>query len=93
MTLVKQFQRGRGRPQKEKEPAEESRMAGEYSGKGSVPDMETGFCLGSVGNGASLGEGSEGWPGPPERVKDKQSMHSKGEDNLGKNEEEQLNQT
>ncbi len=51
--------------------------------------METGCCLGSEGNGVSVGEGSEGGPGPLERGKDKQSMPNKGRDNMGKDEEEQ----
>jgi hypothetical protein len=38
----------------------------------------------------SLGEGG---PGPPERGKDKQSMPSKGRDNMEKDEEEQSNRT
>jgi hypothetical protein len=54
-----------------------------------MPDMETGCCLGSEGNGVSVGEGSEGGPGPPERGKDKQLMPNKGRDNMGKDEEEQ----
>jgi hypothetical protein len=29
-----------------------------------VPDMETGCCLGSEGNGVSMGGGGEGWPSP-----------------------------
>jgi hypothetical protein len=36
-----------------------------------VPKMKTGCCLGSEGNGVSVGEGSEGGPRPPERGKDK----------------------
>jgi hypothetical protein len=58
-----------------------------------VPDMRTGCCLGSEGNGVSVEEGSEGGPGQPERGKDKQSMPNKGRDNMGKDEEEQSSQT
>jgi hypothetical protein len=54
---------------------------------GSVPDMETGYCLGLEGNRVSMGEGGEGGPGPPERGKDKQSSLSKGRDNMGEDEE------
>jgi hypothetical protein len=43
-----------------------------------VPDMETGCCLGSEGNGVSLGEGNGVGPELLERGKDKQSMPSKG---------------
>jgi hypothetical protein len=56
-----------------------------------VPSMETGCCLGSEGNGVSMGGVSEGGPRPPERGKDKQSMPSKGGDNMEKEEEEQSN--
>jgi hypothetical protein len=31
-----------------------------------VPDEETGCCLGSEGNGVSVGMGGWGGPGPPE---------------------------
>ncbi len=53
-----------------------------------MTDKETGCCLGSEGNEVSVGEGSEGVPGPPERGKDKHSMPNKGKDNMGKDEEE-----
>jgi hypothetical protein len=49
----------------------------------SVPDMEMGGCLGSEGNGVSVGKGGESGPGPPERGKDKQSVPNKGRDNMG----------
>jgi hypothetical protein len=55
--------------------------------------METGCCLGSEGNGVSLGKGGEGEPGPSERGKVKQSIPSKGGDNMEKDEEERSNQT
>ncbi len=58
-----------------------------------MPDVETGCCLGSEGNGVSLGEGSEGGPGPPGGRKDKQSVLNKGRDNMGKDEEDQSSQT
>jgi hypothetical protein len=54
-----------------------------------VPDVEAGCCLGSEGNGVSMGEGGKDGPGPPERGKDKQSMPNKGRDNMGKDEEDQ----
>ncbi len=56
-----------------------------------VPNMETGCCLGSKGNGVSLEERGKGGPGPPERGKDKQS--NKVRDNMGKDEEEQSSRT
>ncbi len=49
-----------------------------------VPDVEASCCLGSEVNGVSVGEGGEGWPGPPERGKDYQSMPNKSRDNMGK---------
>ncbi len=52
-------------------------------------DKGTGCSLGSEGNEVSVGEGSEGGPGPPERGKDKQSIPNKGRDNMGKDKEEQ----
>ncbi len=77
------------------DPAEESRVVEKCSdpGKGSVPDMDVGYCLGSEENGVSVGEGSEGGPGPPERGNDKQSMPNKGRDNMEKDEEEQSSRT
>ncbi len=54
-----------------------------------MPDVEVGCCLGSEGNGISVGEGGKGRPGPPERGKDKQSMPNKGRDNMGKDEDNQ----
>jgi hypothetical protein len=56
---------------------------------GTVPDGEVGCCLGSEGNGISVGEGGMGRTGPPERGKDKQSMPNKGRDNMGKDEDNQ----
>ncbi len=58
-----------------------------------VPDKETGCCLGSEGNGLSVGEGGEGGPGPPERGKDKQLVLNKGRDNMGRDDEDQPRQT
>jgi hypothetical protein len=57
--------------------------------------METGCCLGSEGEKkwGQFGGREWGGPGPPERGKDKQSMPSKARDNMGKDEEEQSNQT
>jgi hypothetical protein len=45
--------RGRGQPRKERDPEEEGRIAGKCSdpGKGSVPNMGVGYCLGSEKNG------------------------------------------
>ncbi len=54
-----------------------------------MPDEETGCCLGSEGNGVSVGKGGRGGPGPPERGKDKQSVPNKGRDSMGKDEEDQ----
>jgi hypothetical protein len=45
----------------------------------SVPDVESGCCLGSKGNGVSVGEGVGGGPSPPERGKGKQSVPYKGQ--------------
>jgi hypothetical protein len=50
-------------------------------------------CLGSEGNGVSVGEGGEGGPSLPERGKDKQSVPIKGRDNMGKDEEDQQSRT
>jgi hypothetical protein len=58
-----------------------------------VPDVEMGCCLGSEGNGVSVGEGGKGGPGPPERGNDKQSVPNKGRDNMGKDEEDQPKRT
>ncbi len=55
-----------------------------------VPDVESGFCLGSEGNGVSMGEGGKGEPGPPEEGIDKQLMTNKGRNNMGK--ERRINQ-
>ncbi len=49
--------------------------------------VEAGYCLESEGNGVSLGEGGEGGPGPPVGRKDKQSVLSRGRDNMAKDEE------
>jgi hypothetical protein len=54
-----------------------------------VTDVEVGCCLGSEGNGVSMGKGGEGGPGPPEGRKDKQSVPKKGRDNMGKDKEDQ----
>ncbi len=54
-----------------------------------VPDVEAGCCLGSERMGSVWGRGRDGGPGPPERGKNKQSMPSKGRDNMGKDEEDQ----
>ncbi len=45
-------------------------------------------CLGSEGNGVSLGKGVEGGPGPPGSKEDKQSVLSEGGGNMEKEEEE-----
>ncbi len=58
-----------------------------------MPDIETGCCLGSEGNGVIVGEGSEGRPELPVMGKDKQSIPSKGGDNMEKDEEEQSSRT
>jgi hypothetical protein len=52
-----------------------------------VPDLDMGCCLGSEGNGVSLGKGGEGGRGPPGGGKDKQSVPNKGRDNIGKDKE------
>jgi hypothetical protein len=54
--------------------------------------MEMDYCLGSEGNGVSMGGGGEGGHGPPERGKYKQLMPSKDGDNMEKEEEEQSHQ-
>jgi hypothetical protein len=54
----------------------------------SVPDMGAGCCLEPEGNGVSLGEGGEGGPSPPRGEGDKQSVLSKGRDNMDQDEEE-----
>ncbi len=48
-----------------------------------MPDVETGYCMGSEENGVCLGEGGKGGPGPPERGKDKLSVPNKRRDNMG----------
>ncbi len=58
-----------------------------------MPDVEMGCCLGSEGNGVSMGKDGEGRPGPPERRKDKQSVPYKGRDNIGKDKEDQPSRT
>jgi hypothetical protein len=55
--------------------------------------MGGGRCLGPEGNGVSLGEGGEGVLSPPGGRRDKQSVLSKGRDNMGKDEENRANQT
>jgi hypothetical protein len=57
-----------------------------------VPDMGAGCCLGPEGNGVSLGGGGEGGPGPPRSMKDKQSVLSKGRDNIDKDKEGRASQ-
>jgi hypothetical protein len=52
-----------------------------------VPDMGAGHCLEPDGNGVSLGEGSEGGPGPPGGERDKQSVLSERRNNMDKDEE------
>jgi hypothetical protein len=56
-----------------------------------VTVMEMGCCLGSEGNGVSMGGWGEGGPRLPERGKDKESMPSKDRDNMEKDEKEQSN--
>jgi hypothetical protein len=58
-----------------------------------VPNVEEGCCLGSEGNGVSMGEGGEGGPGSPGGGKDKQSVPNKGRGNMGKDEEDQPSRT
>ncbi len=58
-----------------------------------MPDIEAGCYLGPEGNGVSLGEGGEGGPSPPGDGKDKQSVLSKGRDNMGKDEEDRTSRT
>jgi hypothetical protein len=58
-----------------------------------VPDIEAGCCLGTEGNDVSLGEGGEGGPGPPGGRRNKQSVLSKGRDNMGKDEEDQASRS
>jgi hypothetical protein len=57
-----------------------------------VPDMGVGCSLGPEGNWVSLGEGGEGGPGPPRSMEDKQSVLSKGRDNIDKDKEGQASQ-
>ncbi len=45
-----------------------------------MPDIGAGHCLGPEGNGVSLGEGSEGGPGPARGEGDKQSVLNEGRD-------------
>jgi hypothetical protein len=61
--------------------------------KFSVPDIEAGCCQGPEGNGVSSGEGGERGPGPPGGGKDKQSVLSKGMDNMDKDEEDRTRRT
>ncbi len=58
-----------------------------------VANVEAGYCLESEGNGVSLGEWGEGGPGPPGGGKDKQSVLNTGQDNMGKEEEDQSSGT
>ncbi len=58
-----------------------------------MPDIEAGCCLGPEGNGVSSGEGGEGGPGLPGGGKDKQSVLSKGWDNMDKDKEDQTSRT
>ncbi len=53
-----------------------------------VPDMGAGRCLGPEGNGVSLVEGGNGGSGPPGNKEYKQSVLSKGRDNMEKEEKE-----
>ncbi len=53
-----------------------------------MPDIEAGRCLGPEGNGVSLEEWGKGGPSPPGGGKDKQSVLSKGRDNMGKDKED-----
>jgi hypothetical protein len=53
-----------------------------------VPDIGAGHCLGPEGNRVSLGEGSEGGPGPTRGEGDKQSVLNEGRDNKEKDSEE-----
>jgi hypothetical protein len=55
----------------------------------SVPNVEAGCCVGSEGNGVSVGKGGEGGPGPAERGKHRQLTLKKGRDNMGKDVEDQ----
>jgi hypothetical protein len=57
-----------------------------------VTDMGAGRCLGPEGNGVSLGEGSEGRPGPPGSREDKQSTLSEEGGNMEKEEEGRVSQ-
>ncbi len=54
---------------------------------GTVPNVETDYCLGSEGNRVSMGEGGEGRFSPPEEGKDKQSVPNKGRGNMDEDEE------
>ncbi len=55
--------------------------------------MGAGRCLGPEGNGVSLGQGSDGGPGPPGGGKDKQSVLSKGRDYMGNDVEDRASET
>ncbi len=59
----------------------------------SVPDIEAGRCLGTEGSEVSLGEGGKGGPGPSGGGKDKQSVLSKGRDNMDKDKEDRASRT
>jgi hypothetical protein len=50
------------------------------------------LLLGPEGNGVSLGEGGEGGPRPPGGEEDKQTVLSKGRDNMDKDVEGRANQ-
>jgi hypothetical protein len=62
-------------------------------GKGSVPNIEVGCCLGPEGNGVSSGKGVKGGPVPQGGGKDKQSLLSVGRDNTGKDKEDWTSRT
>jgi hypothetical protein len=83
------LKRGRGSPQKKEEHMERDcrRSISPGPGKGSVPNMGVGHCLGPEGNGVSLGEKDERGPGPPEHRGDEQSTLSKEGGNMEKEEE------
>ncbi len=49
--------------------------------------MRAGRCLGSAGNGVSLGEGGEGGPGPPRGEGDKRSVLNEGRSSMDEDEE------
>ncbi len=60
------IKKGRGWPRKAEDSARKSQQGTNSPGpgKGSVPNIRVGHCLGPEGNGVSSGEGGEGGPGP-----------------------------